>query len=60
MEQLYRQANKYLMLKDNIHAVAQTVMITKQSTEGNKLSRKKSSESKEGQGRDKKQSRNQS
>ena len=60
MEQLYRQANKYLMLEGNIHEVAQTIMITKQPTEGNKLSRKKLSESKEGQGRDQKQSRNQS
>ena len=40
------------MLEDNIRVVAQTVMITNQPDEGNKSSRKKSFESKEGHGRD--------
>ena len=48
MEELYRQANKYSMLEDNIYAITQTVMITNQPAEGNKPSEKKSSESKEG------------
>ena len=47
MEELYRRANKYSMLEDNIRATTQTVMITNQSVEENKQS-----ESKEGQGRD--------
>ena len=48
MEELYRQANWYSMLEDNIRAVTQTIMITIHSTDGNKLPRKKPSESKEG------------
>ena len=52
MEELYRRADKYSMLEDNIHAIAQTVMITNQLTEGNKPSRKKPSKSKEGEGKD--------
>ena len=57
MEELYRQVDKYSMLEDNICAATQTVMITNQSAEGNKPFGKKSSESKEGQGRDRKRSR---
>ena len=56
IEELYRRVDKYSMLEDNIHGAAQTVMITNQSAEGNKSSRKKLSESKEGQGRDRKRS----
>ena len=52
MEELYRRADRYLMLEDNIHAVTQTVMITNQPTEGKKPSGKKPSEFKEGQSRD--------
>ena len=48
MEELYRQADKYSTLEDNICVTAQTVMITNQSIEGNKSSRKKLSEPKEG------------
>ena len=48
MEELYRQADKYSMLEDNIRAAAQTIMIT------NQPSGKKLSESKEGQGKDQK------
>ena len=56
MEELYRRADKYLMLENNICAAAQTVMIINQSVEENKPSGKKLSESKEGQGRDRKRS----
>ena len=52
MEELYKRADKYSMLENNIHTAAQTIMITNQAAEGNKLSGKKSSESKEGEGRD--------
>ena len=52
MEELYRRADRYSMLEDNIHAVTQTVMITNQSTKGNKPPGKKPTESKEGQSRD--------
>ena len=48
MEDLYRQADKYSMLEDNIRAATQTVMITNQPVEGNKPPEKKSSKSKEG------------
>ena len=40
-EELYRRVNWYSLLEDNIHAVTQTVMITNQSGEGNKLSESK-------------------
>ena len=56
MEELYRQANKYSMLEDNILAATQTVMITNQPAKGNKSSGKKLFESKEGQGKDRKRS----
>ena len=45
MEELYRRADKYSMLEDNIHAVSQIVMITNQLDEGSKPSGKKLSES---------------
>ena len=60
IEELYRLADKYSMLEDYICAVIQTVMITSQPTEGHKSSREKASESKEGQGRDRKRSHDQS
>ena len=60
MEELYRRADRYSMLKDNIRAATQTVMITNQPTEGNKSPRKKPFESKEGQSRDRKRSRDKS
>ena len=60
MEELYRQADKYSMLEDNIRAAAQTIMITNQLAEENKSSGKKLFESKEGQGKDQKRSRYQS
>ena len=52
MEELYRRADKYSMLEDNIWAAAQTVMTTNQPIEGNKPPEKKLSKSKEGQSRD--------
>ena len=55
MEELYKQADKYSTLEDNILAIAQTVMITNQPTKGNKSSGKKLSEPK-----DQKRSRDQS
>ena len=60
MEELYRWADKYLMLEDNVCAATQTVMITSQPTEGHKPSRKKLSKSKERQSRYRKRSRDQS
>ena len=60
MEELYRWAAKYSTLEDNICAATQTVMITNQSIEGNKLSGKKPSEPKEGQRKDRKRSCDQS
>ena len=56
MEELYRRADKYSMLEDNVGVATQTVMITSQLAKGYKLSRKKPSESKEGQSRDRKRS----
>ena len=60
MEELYRRANRYSTLEDNICEVTQTVMITNQSVEGNKPPGKKLSKSKEGQSKDRKRSRDQS
>ena len=58
MEELYRLTDRYSMLEDNIHA--ETVMITIQPNEINKPPRKKLFESKEGQNKDRKRSRDQS
>ena len=60
MEELYKRVDKYSIVEDDIRTVAQTVMITNQSDEGNKPYRKKLSKSKEGQGGDRKRSRDQS
>ena len=54
MEELYKLANRYSMLEDNIRAATQSVMITNQSTKGNKPLGKKPFESKEGQSIDRK------
>ena len=51
MEELYRRANRYSMMEDNIHVASQTVMITNQPAEENKPPGKKF-ESQEGQNRD--------
>ena len=60
MEELYRWANRYSMLEDNIRAATQSIMITNQSAEGNKPLGKKPFKSKEGHSRDRKRSRDQS
>ena len=65
MEELYRQADKYSMLEDNIHATAQIVMIINKLAKGNKPYGKKpygemSYEPKEGQRKDTKRSCDQS
>ena len=54
MEELYRRADRYSTLEDNIRLVTQTVMITSKPAESNKTKGKKSSESKEGQSRNRK------
>ena len=48
MEELYKRANRYSTLEDNIHAATQTIMITSK-TEG-----KKSLEPEEGRGKNRK------
>ena len=48
MEELYRRADKYSMLEDNIRVATQTIMITNQLDEGYKSFGKKPFESKEG------------
>ena len=59
MEELYRQTDRYSMLEDNIRASTQTAMIINQPAEGNKSSGKKPSESKDGQNKNRKRSRDQ-
>ena len=54
MEELYMWVDKYTMLEDNILVETQTVMITSQPTKGHKFFGKRSSESKEEQGKDRK------
>ena len=49
MEELYKRADTYSTLEDNVHAATQTIMITNQPAEGNKPPGKQSFESKEGQ-----------
>ena len=60
MEELYRRADRYSMLEDNIRVAAQTIMIMNQLADGNKSPGKKPSESKEGQSRNQKRSHDQS
>ena len=57
MEELYRRADKYSTLEDNIRAATQTVLIIRKPTESNTSERKKPSKSKEGQSRNRKRSR---
>ena len=54
IEELYRWADRYSMLEDNIRAANQTVMNTNLPAEGNKSSGKKPTKSKDGQSRDRK------
>ena len=48
MEELYKRADRDSMLEENIRATTHTLMITNQLAEGNKPSKKKSSESNDG------------
>ena len=48
MEELYRRADRYSMLEDNIRVATQTIVITNQPAEGNKHLGKKPFKSKEG------------
>ena len=48
MEELYRWADRYSTLEDNIRAVTQTFMIISKPVKSSKLAGKKLSESKEG------------
>ena len=60
MEELYRWANLYSMLEDNICEATQTVMIINQLDEGKMPLGKKPFEPKEGQSRDQKLSHDRS
>ena len=60
MEELYRQADRYSTLEDNILTATQTVMIISKLDESNKLAAKKLFESKEGQRRNREPSCDQS
>ena len=60
MEELYRRADRYSTLEDNIRATTQTVMITNQQTKKDKLARKNPFTSNKGQNENRKQSRDQS
>ena len=59
MEELYRWADRYSTLEDNIRAATQIVMTTSKSAKSNKPVGKKPSESKEGQSGNRKQSHDQ-
>ena len=54
MEELYRQANRYSTLEDNIRAATQSIMITSKLARSSKPERKKPSEPKEGQSKNRK------
>ena len=60
MEELYRQADRYSTLEDNIRVATQTVMITSKQAKSNKPEGKKSSKPKEGHRKNQKRSRDQS
>ena len=60
IEELYRWVDKYSTLEDNIHAVTRTVMIISKLVDSNKPKGKKPYESKEGQSKNRKRSRDQS
>ena len=57
MEELYKRADRYSTLEDNIRATTQTVMITSKLAGSSKPERKKPPEPKEGQGKNRKRSR---
>ena len=54
MEELYKWANRYSTLEDNIRAATQIVMITSKSSESSKPEGKKPPEPGKGQGKNKK------
>ena len=54
MEKLYRRADRYSTLEDDICAVTQTVMITSKPGGNSRLKGKKSPELGEGQGKNRK------
>ena len=60
MEELYRRADRYSTLEDNIRTITQTVMISSKPVESNKPEGKKPSQPKEGQSKNRKRSRDQS
>ena len=60
MKELYRRADRYSTLVDNIRAATQTVMIISKPTGSSKPKGKKPPESREGQGKTRKRSRDQS
>ena len=60
MEELYRRADRYSTLEDNIRATPQIVMITNQQTKKDKPIRKNPFTSNKGQNENRKQSRDQS
>ena len=60
MKELYRREDRYSTLGNNIRAVTQIVMIIGKPVESTKLERKKPSESKEGQSKNRKRPRDQS
>ena len=60
MEELYKRADSYSTLEDKIRVATQTVMITTKPTGSNKPERKKLPEYREGQGKNRKRSRDQS
>ena len=60
MKELYRVVDRYSTLEDNIRIATQAVMITSKLIESNKPEGKKPYEPKEGQSKNRKQSRDQS
>ena len=60
MEELFRRADRYSTLDDNIRVATQTLMIISKPVESNKPVGKKPSKSKEGQSINRKRSRDQS
>ena len=60
MKELYKWADRYSTLEDNICTATQTVIITSKPSKSNKPEGKKSSDPKKGQGKNRKRSHDQS
>ena len=60
MKELYKRADRYSTLEDNIRATTQTVMITSKPIGSSKPEGKKLPEPREGHGKNRKRSRDQS